>query len=166
MIRLGLILAVLVLAADQASKAWILFVYNLPLRHSVEILPVLDFSMVWNHGVTFGLLNGLGSLGPILLTGLAVAMVVGLLVWLSRAENALTATALGGIAGGAIGNIIDRLRFGAVVDFLHIHALGLDFPYVFNVADSAICCGVGLLLIESLLQPRLRPPSGGAKERT
>ena len=144
MIRLGLILAVLVLAADQASKAWILFVYNLPLRHSVEILPVLDFSMVWNHGVTFGLLNGLGSLGPILLTGLAV----------------------GGIAGGAIGNIIDRLRFGAVVDFLHIHALGLDFPYVFNVADSAICCGVGLLLIESLLQPRLRPPSGGAKERT
>jgi signal peptidase II len=165
-IRLGLILAVLVLAADQASKAWILYVYDLPSRASVQILPVLDFSMVWNHGVTFGLLNSLGNLGPLLLTAIAVAMVIGLLIWLWRAENALTAVALGGIAGGAVGNIIDRLRFGAVVDFLHMHALGLDFPYVFNVADSAICCGVGLLLIESLLQPRLRPPSGGAKERT
>jgi signal peptidase II len=164
-IRLGLLVAFLVLAADQASKAWILYVYDLPGKGSVEILPVLDFAMVWNHGVTFGLLNGLGALGPILLTLVAVAMVVGLLIWLSRAEKILTAVALGGIAGGAVGNIVDRLRFGAVVDFLHMHAGPLDFPYVFNVADSAICCGVGLLLIESLLQPRLRPPSGGAKER-
>ena len=165
MIRVGLIMAVLVLAADQASKAWILYGLDLPDLVSVEVLPFLTFNMVWNHGVTFGLLNGLGYLGPFLLAGVAVVVVVVLYFWLRKTDTVLVAVALGGIAGGAVGNVIDRLRFGAVVDFLHAHALGLDFPYVFNVADSAIVCGVGLLLLDSLRQQRLPPSQGSAKER-
>ena len=82
-----------------------------------------------------------------------------------RTDTVMVAIALGGIAGGAVGNVIDRLRFGAVVDFLHAHAFGYSW-YVFNVADAAIVGGVGLLLLDSLKQPRLQPPSGGAKERS
>ena len=166
MIPLGLIMAALVLAADQASKAWILYGLDLPSLGTVEVLPVLTFNMVWNRGVTFGLLNGLGSAGAFALAGVAAVIVVVLYLWLRKTDTAMVAAALGAIAGGAVGNVIDRLRFGAVVDFLHAHALGLDFPYVFNVADSAIVCGVGVLLLDSLRQQRLQPPAGGAKEPT
>ena len=160
----GLIAALVVLAADQGSKAWILYVLDLPNLVTVSVLPVLDLTMVWNRGVTFGMFNGMGSVGPIILTGVAALVVLALLLWLRKAENLMVAIALGSIAGGAIGNVIDRLRFGAVVDFLHAHALGLNFPYVFNVGDSAICCGVAALLLDSMLPRRLPTPPGGAKE--
>jgi len=163
-VLIGLIAAILALLADQGSKAWILYVLDLPDLVTMPVLPVLDLTMVWNRGVTFGLLNGMGALGPILLTLVAVVVVVALLLWLRRAENMLVAIALGAIAGGAIGNVIDRLRFGAVVDFLHVHAVGLNFPYVFNIGDSAIVCGVGALLLDSLIQRRLPAPPGSAKE--
>ncbi len=151
---LGLIAAVLVLAADQASKWWVRDVLDLPALGSVALLPVLNFTMVWNRGVTFGMLNSLGEWsGPVLVIG-ALAVVVLLGVWLRRAERRLVAFALGGIAGGAVGNVIDRLRFGAVVDFIHAHAWGYSW-YVFNVADAAIVCGVAALVLDGL---RPQPP--------
>ncbi len=148
----GLVAALLVLAADQASKQWVLHGLDLPARGSVAVLPGLNLTMVWNQGVTFGLFRAGTPSGVALLAAVAVAVVAVLLVWLRRAENALVATALGAVAGGAVGNIVDRLRYGAVVDFIHAHAGGWSW-YVFNVADAAICCGVGLLLLDGL-RPR------------
>ncbi len=149
---LGLSAALGVLAADQASKWWILTGLHLPERGQVVLLPVLNFTMVWNPGVTFGMLPSTGAWGPWLLICVALAIVAALGVWLRRAENALVAAALGAIAGGAIGNVIDRVRFGAVVDFIHAHAGGWNW-YVFNVADAAIVCGVAALVGDGL-RPR------------
>jgi lipoprotein signal peptidase len=153
---LGLGLAALVLAADLASKFWILHGLDLPARGDVPVLPpFLDFMMVWNHGVTFGLLQAGNGIGQILLALVAIAVVLGLLIWLRRAESALVAAALGAIAGGALGNVIDRFRFGMVVDFIHVHWGPTDpFPYVFNVGDSAIVIGVAVLLLDSALPKR------------
>jgi signal peptidase II len=153
MMRVGLLLAAIVLLADQASKYWILNGLDLPALGSVALLPVLNLTMVWNHGVTFGLFNGIGSAGPWLLTGVAVAAVVLLGIWMGRTDRMRIAAALGAITGGATGNVIDRLRFGAVVDFIHAHAFGWSW-YVFNVADAAIVCGVGVLLLDGLLDRR------------
>jgi signal peptidase II len=153
-IRLGVLSALLVLAADQGSKYWILYVLDLPELRRVVVLPVLNLTMVWNRGVTFGLLNGFGQWSSLALAGVALAVVAALGVWLRRAESTLVAVALGVIAGGAVSNVIDRLRFGAVVDFIHAHAGGWSW-YVFNLADAAIVCGVAALVLESLL-PRTR----------
>lgn len=158
MIRIGLVCSVLVLAADQASKYWILNGLDLPALGSVAVLPVLNFTMVWNHGVTFGLLTSHGPRAPYFLGAVALAVVVALGVWLSRAGNLWVALGIGAIAGGAIGNVLDRLRYGAVVDFIHAHAWGYSW-YVFNVADAAIVCGVAALMIETLLPRRLAQAS-------
>jgi signal peptidase II len=147
-LRTGLVAAVLVLLADQASKWAILSPIDLPQRGRIVLAPVLNLAMVWNRGVTFGLLTGFGGWGHLLLSGLAICVVVALGVWLRRAESPLAATALGAIAGGAIGNVIDRLRFGAVVDFIDAH-WGDWHWYVFNVADAAIVCGVIALVVDS-----------------
>lgn len=159
---LGLVVALGVLVADQASKAWILYGLELPSRGVVAVLPgFFDFAMVWNHGVTFGLLQS-GASGQIVLALIALGVVVFLLLWLHRAETLLAAASLGAIAGGALGNVLDRFRFGKVVDFLHLHWGSWDpFPYVFNVGDSAIVIGVSMLLLEGALpHARLRgaPP--------
>lgn len=158
--RIGLIAACVILVLDQISKWWVLEVLNLPALRQVALLPVLSLTMVWNRGVTFGLLSGFGDSGYLILTAISLAVVVGLGVWLRRAESRLAAMAIGAIIGGAIGNVIDRLRFRAVVDFIHAH---VDTPwgelswYVFNVADAAIVCGVAVLIIDSQW-PR-RPPA-------
>jgi lipoprotein signal peptidase len=147
---LGLVAALIVLALDQASKWWVLHGLDLPDLGNVDILPVLSLTMVWNRGVTFGLLNGLGAWGSWLLAIGALLIVSVLGIWLRRAETRRVAVALGAIAGGAVGNVIDRLRFGMVVDFIHAHAFGWSW-YVFNVADAAIVCGVAALILDSLL---------------
>lgn len=146
----GLVAALLVLAADQVSKAWIVQGLRLPELGSVSLLPVLNLTWVENRGITFGLLNGAGGFGPVLLTVVALAVVAALGVWLWRAERVLVAAALGAVAGGAIGNVIDRLRFGYVVDFIHAHAWGWSW-YVFNLADAAIVCGVAALVLDSMI---------------
>jgi signal peptidase II len=159
----GLIAGLLVLVADQASKWWVLNGLDLPALRQVVLLPVLNLTMVWNRGVTFGLLNGLGSWGHVLLAAIALAVVVALGFWLRRAESRLVAVAIGSIAGGAIGNVIDRVRFGAVVDFIHAHVAtpwGDYSWYVFNVADAAIVCGVAALILDSQLSKRRRGPNG------
>ena len=151
--RLGVVAALLTLLADQASKWWILNGFDLPHRGTVEILPVLNFTMVWNRGITFGLLRGDGGWDAVILGAVALAVVVALGIWLWRAERTMVAIALGAVCGGAIGNVIDRARFGAVVDFLHAHAFGYSW-YVFNVADAAIVCGVAALVLDSLMTPK------------
>jgi lipoprotein signal peptidase len=155
-VRLGLAFAAGILALDQASKAYILYGIDLPSLPSIVVLPVFNLTFVPNTGVTFGLLTGGGGSGALVLAAVAVAVVVALGIWLSRAETALTAAALGAVAGGAIGNVIDRLRLGWVVDFLDFH-LGVWHWYVFNLADAAIVCGVAALLIDGL---RSRPKPG------
>ncbi len=154
----GVAVAAATLAADQASKWAILHVLDLPTRGDVPVLPpALDFAMVWNHGVTFGLLQAGSVRGQVILAAVAIAVVAGLLVWLRSAETLPTAIAIGAIAGGALGNVADRARFGMVVDFIHVHWRGWDpFPFVFNVGDSAIVVGVAVLLLESVLPESFR----------
>lgn len=160
----GLAAALLVLAADQASKAWIVHGLHLPERGGVRLLSVLNLTWVENRGITFGLLNGLGSLAPVLLTLVALAVVAALAVWLWRADRVLVAVALGAVAGGAVGNVIDRVRLGYVVDFIHAHAWGWSW-YVFNVADAAIVCGVGALVLDGLLARKADPAGNGHDTR-
>lgn len=151
--RLGLTLGLVVLLLDQATKELVLAAFETGAR--VEVLPVFNLVLVWNPGVSFGMLNGLGDAGRWLLTGLALAIAACLLVWLRRAESRGTATALGLVLGGAVGNVVDRLRHGAVVDFLDFHLAGVHWP-AFNLADSAICAGAALLLLDGLRRPRAR----------
>jgi len=152
----GLAAGLAVLGLDQASKFWVLEILRLPELRQVEVLPVLNLTMVWNRGVTFGLLDSPGGSSHFVLAGVALMVVAALVAWLRRADGVPMAVALGAVAGGAIGNVIDRLRFGAVVDFLHFHVGGWSW-YVFNVADSAIVCGVVALVIDGLW-PRRSPP--------
>jgi len=151
---LGAFAALVVLIADQVSKWWVVDVLHLPQVGQIVLLPVLNFTMVWNRGVTFGLLTSFGRSSYLLLAAVALAVVIALVVWLRRAESLLVAISLGAIVGGALANVIDRVRFGAVIDFIHAH-IGDWSWYVFNLADAAIVCGVAALVIDSLL-PRAR----------
>jgi signal peptidase II len=155
MIARGLSVAVVVALLDQASKLWILsfMLGRPPGEQAIPLAPFFNLVLVWNRGVSFGLFNNDSAWNAVALTLVAAAIVGGLLVWLKRATHGLAAVAIGLVIGGAIGNVIDRLRFGAVVDFLDVHAAGWHWP-AFNVADSAICIGVGLMLIDSLLVRR------------
>ncbi len=146
--RLGFLGAASLIAADQASKWWVLKGLRLPELGSIELLPFLNFTMVWNRGISMGMPLGesLGKWGIIALTfGISVWIARMLLSTVRRFEGWGYAL----ILGGALGNIIDRFIHGAVVDFVHLHAAGYSF-YVFNLADSAITIGVVLLLIDGL----------------
>lgn len=141
---LGLCLALIVVILDQASKAWIVYGLNLPSHQSIEILPFLSLTMVYNKGVSFGMLGSSGW-GRWALSLFQVSVACGLIVWLRRITSVRLAMGLGLIIGGAFGNAIDRIRIGAVVDFIdvsNINLFGLKFPWVFNIADSAITIGV------------------------
>lgn len=119
----------------------------------IIILPFFNLVMVWNTGVSFGLLQNQSDLGPWLLAGLAVAVSIALLVWIGRSADRFLQVALALIAGGAISNAIDRVRFGAVADFFDLHVAGWHWP-AFNIADSAIVIGAGLLLYDSFVRRR------------
>ncbi|MCX7380729.1 MAG: signal peptidase II [Alphaproteobacteria bacterium] len=140
------------LVADQASKDWVLNGLRLPDLGSVPVFPGLSLTMVWNHGITFGLLSSGETWGGTVLAVIALGVVAALGVWMWRAERLGVVLALGAVSGGAIGNVIDRMRFGAVVDFIHAYALGWSW-YVFNVADAAIVCGVAALVIDGMRHP-------------
>ena len=152
------VLAILVIVLDQASKHWIVNVLRLELMQSRHILGPISFTRVANTGVSFGILNMDADWSREAirwgLSAFSAAVAVGLAIWIRRGQRVITGLAVGLIMGGALGNLIDRVRYGAVVDF--IDAQALHFPWVFNVADSAISVGVGLLLLESLL-PAKRP---------
>jgi signal peptidase II len=150
---LGLVTAVAVGLVDQALKLWLLFVFDLGSRGMVEIAPWLDLVLTWNTGISYGLFQQDTELGRWLLLGFQAAAILCLGLWMLRSRSRVTALALGLIVGGAVGNIIDRLAYGAVVDFVFFH---LDFGtwefrwYIFNLADAAVVAGVGGLVYESL----------------
>lgn len=144
--RFGLMclgLLVLVIVLDQASKAWILYGLRPEPNIPVKILPFFSFSLVQNTGMSFGLLGHTGF-GRWFLTLFQLGAALCLGYGATKAKQPLAAVALSMIAGGAIGNAIDRIRFGAVVDFLDFSGTHV-FPWVFNIADSAISVGVALL---------------------
>ncbi len=140
--------AVLIVMADQLSKAWILYGLRLPERGAVTLLPILRLNLTWNPGFSFGLLANV-DLARWGLFVFSIGVAIGLALWARRLQRPWPALALGLIMGGAVGNAVDRVRFGAVVDFIDVSGLGV-FPWIFNVADSAITVGVILLLLDSL----------------
>lgn len=149
--RLGLVAALVILLADQASKWLILEVVFRQWPPPIEVTGFFNLVMVWNRGVSFGMLASDSDTTRWLLVALALAITAGLGYWLTRIDRLLPALSIGLVIGGAIGNVIDRLRFGAVADFFDVHVLGYHWP-AFNVADSAITVGVCLLLVDGLFE--------------
>jgi signal peptidase II len=151
--RVGWLVAAASLAADQLSKNWLLYGWDfreLGPAARVAVLPFFDLVMVWNPGISYGLFPAVGMGGVVFWVILSLAAVVGLSWWLAKAENMLLAAGVGLVIGGALGNVIDRVIYGAVADFFHFYAFGHDW-YVFNVADAAITVGVPVLLLEAFV---------------
>lgn len=167
MLGRGLGTAAAVIAVDQLSKYLVLQGFDADGCGAVGVLhPVIKsfFNLVLtcNRGMSFGLFNSGGGLSVPLFTVAAAGIVAILVFWLSRANSEMLATAIGLIIGGAIGNVIDRVRFGGVIDFLSFH-IPFEWP-AFNLADSAICIGVAIMLLEGLLGQRLSPPPHQGKD--
>jgi signal peptidase II len=150
----GIVVALATAVVDQAVKLWLLFGFDLGARGSVHLGPLIDLVLVWNTGISYGLFPQVGPFGQWALLGIKAVAVALLWVWLSHATSRLTALALGLIIGGAIGNAIDRVAYGAVADYVLFH---IDTPnwtfrwYVFNLADVGIVAGVIGLLYDSLV---------------
>lgn len=165
--RTGLVLAGLTAILDQMSKLWVVHKFwpergcdpfelaNL-FNCRAELLPFMDFAMVWNRGISYGLLPADGQLGRWLLIIFSVLAVIGFTIWLCRSSSLLLAVSLGLIIGGAVGNVIDRFLYGAVVDFVSLHYGGV-YWYVFNLADAAIVVGAAGLLYQMLITPTKSP---------
>ena len=158
MLRFGLGVAVAVAALDRLSK-WLVMKLFEPAGEAIEVTPFLNLVMVWNPGVSFGLLQSWSPLMPWLLAALSGAIVGGLVWWLARVKGHWLGAAIGLVIGGAVGNVIDRLRYGAVADFIDFHLAGYHWP-AFNAADSAIVVGVAMLLLDALFGDREKPKKG------
>lgn len=133
---------------DRATKFWVVEVLDLPSRGHIAVLdPWFNLAMAWNRGINFGLFDMGTDAGRWLLIGLALAICAGLLYWARRRTAWVDALGIGLIIGGALGNVWDRIRYGAVADFLNFGLPGIRNPYAFNVADAAIFAGAALLLL-------------------
>src|ERR1700716_2083906 len=142
----GVIAALAVLALDQASKLWLLFVFDIARRGAVRVTPFFDLVLAWNVGISFGWFQSENPLAQIALMAVKAVAVIVLAIWMARSRTPSATIALGLIIGGAIGNAIDRFAYGAVVDFalFHLEIGGKTFSwYVFNLADTAIVAGGG-----------------------
>lgn len=152
-LTLGLLLATVGLAIDQAVKLWLLFGFNLAQQGRVVLTPFFDLVLVWNRGISYGLFAA-DSQGQVwFLVAMKTIITLVLIVWLVRNTDRLTAIALGLLIGGAIGNTLDRVLHGAVVDYASLHAAGY-YWYVFNLADVWVVAGVALLLYDAFLAGR------------
>jgi signal peptidase II len=155
-LRAGIVAALVALVLDQASKLWLLFVFELGRRGAVKVTPFFDLVLAWNTGISYGLFQQDGPIGAAVLLGFKVIAVIALAIWMTRSKTRLATIGLGLIIGGAIGNAIDRAAYGAVVDFalFHIQWGGKTLNwYVFNIADAAIVVGVAALLYDSFRGP-------------
>ena len=153
-LRAGILAALVTLVADQASKLWLLNVFDIARWGAVRVTPFFDLVLAWNIGISFGWLQNDGQAAQMALMAVKVLAVVALAIWMARSHTLLATIALGLIIGGAIGNGVDRLAYGAVVDFalFHVEIGGNTFNwYVFNLADVAIVAGVAALLYDSFL---------------
>ena len=146
---IGLNIALLVVFLDQLSKYYMLNEI-LGLQNIVIITPFFSLVRAWNTGVSFSMFNNYGNVGAWALSAVALMIVVFLLVWLKTEKNKVAQVALGMIIGGAIGNVIDRIRLGAVFDFLDLH-IGENHWPAFNLADSFICIGAAVLILQSMI---------------
>ena len=146
--RAAYLIALIVFLADQASKYWIVSQLQLERLGSVFLLPVLSLTWVENRGVAMGFLQAGDDVARWLLVGLTGLIAAAIIWWINSERDSTDLAAMGLILGGALGNIVDRVRLGYVVDFVHLHAGEWDF-YVFNVADAAITIGVALLLLRA-----------------
>lgn len=147
---MAFVLAAAIVVADQAVKAWILSGLQLGLIGSKQVAGPFYLTMVWNQGVSFGFLQARHDILRWLLAAFSIGVASLLAVWVRKADRPLFAVSVGLVMGGAVGNVIDRIRFGAVADFVDVSRL--YFPWVFNVANSAISIGICLLLIDMLRQ--------------
>jgi signal peptidase II len=148
-LRLGLGVAAATFLADQALKLWVVLIYDLAARGRVPVLPGLDLVMVWNRGISYGMFQQDGLSGRLVLLALSLAACVFIVFWLRQPGTRLQAWGLGLILGGAAGNAVDRAAYGAVADFVLLHAGDFEW-YVFNIADAAIVVGVILVLYGAL----------------
>ncbi|HZT89594.1 MAG TPA: signal peptidase II [Stellaceae bacterium] len=158
MLGRGLAVAAAVAAVDQFAKHAVLRSFDTAgcgVGHKT-VTPFFDLVLTCNRGVSFGLFNGAAGVRGMILAVVAAAIVLVLLYWLARVTNGWMAAAIGLIIGGAVGNVVDRLLLGGVVDFLDFHIGAWHWP-AFNIADSAICVGVAMMLLESLLTRRAAP---------
>lgn len=146
----GYAIALATLVADQLSKYLILASVNLPEKGQIELLPFFNLTMVWNRGVSFGMMNNLKH-PEYILSGLALVIIAVLTGWLMKSTRRISFIGIGIVIGGALGNMVDRFRFGAVADFLDFHVAGYHWP-AFNIADAAICIGAALLVWESFTE--------------
>lgn len=150
---MGFMLAGGVMIIDQITKLIMLNMLNLETVGQIKILdPIFNLTMVWNRGVSFGLFEAESLMQRLILVGFSLVISTVLAIWMLRATRRLQVISFGLVIGGAIGNVIDRLWYGAVVDFLDFS--GLYFPFVFNVADAAISVGVALLLLDMFINDR------------
>ena len=150
----GVLAAVATLVVDQASKLWLLHVFEIGHRGTVKVTPFLDLVLAWNIGISFGWFQNDNPVAQIALMAIKALAVVALAIWMARSRTVLATVALGLIIGGAIGNAIDRIAYGAVIDFALFHVqIGQNTFnwYVFNLADVAIVAGVMALLYDSFI---------------
>lgn len=147
----ALFLATLVLLLDQLSK-WVVTAVVMQPPRQIEVTGFFNLILTHNTGVSFGLLQANSVWQPYALAALNVVVAIALLIWLRKETLGLLPYAVGLVVGGALGNAIDRLHLPGVVDFLDFHVAGLHWP-AFNVADSAIVCGVALIVADGLFQP-------------
>lgn len=147
--KTGALLALLVVGLDQTSKWWIVTSVMVPVRQ-IEVTSFFNIVMVWNRGITFGLFSDSLGASRWVLTGVSAIIVVILAVWMCRVSRPWVAAALGAVIGGAVGNVIDRLHYGAVADFLDFHVGQWHWP-AFNLADSAIVLGVCVLMLDAFI---------------
>ena len=159
--RLGFWVALATFALDQASKLYLLYGYDLPVREPLVLAPFLELVVVWNQGISYGLFKQNTEVGRWALVAVQVAAAVGLSLWMVRASGRILVLSLALIVGGAAGNALDRIVFGAVFDFVHFH-VGAWSWYVFNAADAAIVAGVIGLLYDALVLERQRMRHAGA----
>jgi signal peptidase II len=153
-LRPGVLAAVVTLLLDQASKLWLLYVFDIGHRGTVAVTPFFDLVLAWNIGISFGWFQNDSQIAQIALMAVKALAVIALAIWMARSRTLIATLALGLIIGGAIGNAIDRFAYGAVVDFalFHLQIGGKPFNwYVFNLADVAIVAGVAALLYDSFL---------------
>lgn len=155
--RIGLIVAAVTIALDQATKYFVLYGLDLATRGRIYVAPFFDLVLAMNRGISYGLFPQDGEFGRWLLFAIKIAASVFFLFWLRRATSPVVAIALGFLIGGAVGNAIDRAVQGAVVDFVSLHAAGYRW-YIFNVADAAIVAGVVGLLYDALWPRALKSP--------
>jgi signal peptidase II len=153
-LRPGIIAAIVVLALDQASKLWLLFVFDIAHRGVVKVTPFFDLWLAWNVGISFGWFQNDSQIAQTALIVIKAVAVIVLAIWMARSRTPIATLGLGLIIGGAVGNGIDRFAYGAVVDFVlfHLQIGGNTYNwYVFNLADVAIVAGVAALLYDSFV---------------